>query len=102
MAIEMRLRSKLIVLSLASGLIPLLIAILYLGSSSVEVLEEQAGDYLKSRVEGFARIAEVRNANISGNLDIIREQLKKSLKKDLIEEAKNERCKSILQQSWRL
>ncbi|HPW68959.1 MAG TPA: methyl-accepting chemotaxis protein, partial [Deltaproteobacteria bacterium] len=91
MAIEMRLRSKLIVLSLASGLIPLLIAILYLGSSSVEVLEEQAGDYLKSRVEGFARIAEVRNANISGNLDIIREQLKKSLKKDLIEEAKNER-----------
>ncbi|HON38841.1 MAG TPA: methyl-accepting chemotaxis protein [Desulfomonilia bacterium] len=91
MAIEMRLRSKLIVLSLASGLIPLIIAILYLGSSSVDVLEEQAGDYLKSRVEGFARIAEIRNTSISGNLDIIREQLKKGLKKDLIDEAKNER-----------
>ena len=91
MAIEMRLRSKLVALSLASGLIPLLIAILYLGSRSVDVLEEQAGDYLKSRVEGYARIADVRNSNISGNLDIIRDQLKRSLKKDLIDEAKIER-----------
>jgi methyl-accepting chemotaxis protein len=91
MAFEMKLRGKLVALCLASGLIPLLIAILYVGNRSVAVLEEQAGDYLRSRVEGFARMADVRYASIAGNLDIIRDQLEKSLKADLIREAQKEK-----------
>ena len=91
MITKLRLRGKLMALCLASGIIPLFFSILYIGGKSVSVMEEQAGDYLKSRVEGFARIAEVRNAAIAGNLDIIREQLRKNLKIELIDEARKER-----------
>ncbi len=88
---EMKLRGKLVALSLAAGIIPLLIAILYIGNRSVSVLEEQAGDYLRSKAEGFARMAEARHAAISGTLDIIRDQMERSLKADLIKEAQKEK-----------
>jgi methyl-accepting chemotaxis protein len=91
MITRLRLRGKLMILCLASGIIPLFFSILYIGGKSISVLEEQAMDYLRSRVEGFARIAEVRNAAIAGNLDIIRDQLRKNLKLELIDEARKER-----------
>lgn len=78
-------------LSLLSGLIPLLVAIVYIGHRSVAVLEDQAQDYLKSKVDGYSRMAQVRYDSISGNLDIIRDQLTKSLKEDLIKEASKEK-----------
>ncbi len=91
MNIRLRLRGKLMALSLLAGLLPLIIAIVYIGNRSVSVLEEQVHDYLRSKVEGYARMAEVRYAAIAGNLDIIREQLTKSLKADLIKEAAKEK-----------
>ncbi len=91
MKLKLKLRGKLLTLSLLAGLLPLLFTIIYIGNRSVAVLEEQAQDYLKSKVEGFARMADVRYGAISGNLDIIRDQLTKSLKADLINEAKKEK-----------
>ncbi|MBN2297669.1 MAG: cache domain-containing protein [Deltaproteobacteria bacterium] len=91
MKIRLGLRGKLMALSLLVGLLPLIIAIVYIGNRSVAVLEEQVQDFLKSKVEGFARMAEIRYGAIAGNLDIIREQLAKSLKVDLIKEAQREK-----------
>ena len=91
MKLKFKLRGKLLTLSLLAGLLPLLFAIIYLGNRSVAVLEDQAHDYLKSKVDGFARMADVRYGAISGNLDIIKEQLTKSLKADLVKEAGKEK-----------
>ncbi len=91
MSMKVKLRGKLTALSLAAGLIPLIISILYLSHSSTVVLEDQAKDYLKSKVDGFARMAAVRYSSIEGNLDIIKEQLTKSLKADLVKEAHKEK-----------
>ncbi|HOI06543.1 MAG TPA: methyl-accepting chemotaxis protein [Deltaproteobacteria bacterium] len=55
------------------------------------VLKDQARDFLKSRAEGFVRLVDVRYASIEGNLDIIKEQLVRSLKADLIKEAAKEK-----------
>ncbi len=91
MKLNFKLRGKLVTLCLLAALLPLLFAFVYIGNRSVAVLEEQAQDYLKSKVDGFARMADVRYGAISGNLDIIKEQLTKSLKADLIKEAKKEK-----------
>ena len=91
MKLKLKLRGKLLTLSLLAGLLPLLFAIMYIGNRSVDVLEEQARDYLQSKVVGFARMADVRYGAISGNLDIIKDQLTKSLKADLIKEAQKEK-----------
>jgi len=88
---KLKLRGKLTALSLAAGLIPLIISIFYLSHSSTVVLENQAKDFLRSKVEGFARMAAVRYSSIEGNLDIIKEQLTKSLKSDLVKEAQKEK-----------
>ncbi|HHO75015.1 MAG TPA: HAMP domain-containing protein [Deltaproteobacteria bacterium] len=91
MNIRLKLRGKLMALSLLVGLLPLFIAIVYIGNRSVAVLEEQVHDFLRSKAEGYARMAEIRYTAIEGNLDIIREQLTKSLKAELIKEAQREK-----------
>lgn len=91
MKLKWKLRERLTVLTLCSGLLPLLIAIIYVGHSSSVMLEAQAINYLKAKVEVFGRIAEVRSASIEGNLDIIKEQLIRTLKNDLIREASKEK-----------
>jgi methyl-accepting chemotaxis protein len=91
MDLKLKLRGKLTALSLGAGLIPLIISILYLSHSTVQVLQSQAKDYLQSKVQGYARMVDVRYASIEGNLDIIKEQLIKSLKADLIKEAQKEK-----------
>ncbi|MGC9323703.1 MAG: methyl-accepting chemotaxis protein [Desulfomonilia bacterium] len=91
MRLKWKLRERLAVLTLAAGFIPLLMAIVYVGHRSSVLLEEQALDYLRARVEGFTRMVDVRSASIEGNLDIIKEQLKKNLKEELLREVAKER-----------
>ncbi len=91
MALKWKLRGRLMALVVCSGLIPLLVAIIYVGISTSSFMQKQALDYLKVKVESFARMAEVRSASIEGNLDIIKDQLMKSLKTDLINEASKEK-----------
>ncbi len=90
MALKWKLRERLAFLVLCAGLIPLLIAIIYVGISTSSFMQKQALAYLKVKGDAFARMAEVRSAAIEGNLDIIKEQLMKSLKNDLINEAAKE------------
>ncbi|MGO9147214.1 MAG: methyl-accepting chemotaxis protein [Desulfomonilia bacterium] len=90
MALKWKLRERLAFLVLCAGLIPLLIAIIYVGISTSNFMQKQALAYLKVKGDAFARMAEVRSAAIEGNLDIIKEQLMKSLKNDLINEAAKE------------
>jgi methyl-accepting chemotaxis protein len=91
MALKWKLRGRLTALVVCSGLIPLLVAIIYVGISTSGFMQKQALDYLKVKVEAFDRMAEVRSASIEGNLDIIKDQLTKSLKNDLINEASKEK-----------
>jgi methyl-accepting chemotaxis protein len=91
MALKWKLRERLTALVVCSGLIPLLMAIIYVGISTGSFMQKQAIDYLKVKTEAFSRMAEVRSASIEGNLDIIKEQLMKSLKSDLINEATKEK-----------
>jgi len=91
MKLKWKLRERLTALTLIAGLLPLLISIIYVGHSSSVMLEDQAAEYLKAKVDGFARMADVRYASIEGNLDIIKEQLVRALKNDLINEAAKEK-----------
>ncbi len=91
MKLKWKLRERLTALTLGAGLLPLLITIIYVGHSSSVMLEEQAVNFMKAKVDGFARMADVRCASIEGNLDIIKEQLVRSLKNDLINEAAKEK-----------
>ena len=91
MALKWKLRGRLTALVVCSGLLPLLVAIIYVGISTSSFMQKQALDYLKVKVEAFDRMAEVRSASIEGNLDIIKDQLTKSLKNDLINEASKEK-----------
>ncbi|HOM29080.1 MAG TPA: methyl-accepting chemotaxis protein, partial [Deltaproteobacteria bacterium] len=91
MAMRWKLRERLTALVLCTGLIPLIVVIVYTGIRISGHLKHQASDYLKVKVDAFARMAEVRSASIEGNLDIIKEQLMKSLKNELINEASKER-----------
>jgi len=91
MAMRWKLRERLTALILGACLIPLIVVIVYVGVSISGHLKEQAQDYLKVKVEAFVRMAEMRSASIEGNLDIIKEQLIRSLKNDLIREASKEK-----------
>jgi methyl-accepting chemotaxis protein len=91
MGLNFRLRGKLTLLGLASGLIPMLICILYLSHSSSTMLRDQAKNFLQSKASGFAHVVDARYAAIEGNLDIIKDQLLKTLKSDLLTEAKKEK-----------
>ena len=91
MKFQWKLRERLTLQSLGVGLLPLIIAIIYVGHRSSVLLENQALDYLKAKVDGFTQMVEVRSNSIEGNLDIIKEQLRKNLKKELITAASKER-----------
>ncbi|HON61085.1 MAG TPA: methyl-accepting chemotaxis protein [Deltaproteobacteria bacterium] len=91
MKLQWKLRERLTVLFLAAGLVPLLVAIIYVGSRSSTLLERQAQEYLKAKVDGFATMVQVRFESIEGNLDIIKEQLKKNLKDELVKQAAKEK-----------
>jgi len=91
MKLRWKLREKLIFMTVAAGLIPLFCATLYVGHIAKVLLEDQAMDYIEAKVNNFARTVEIRNNAIKGNLDIIRDQLTKLLKDDLIKEASRER-----------
>ena len=91
MAIRWKLRERLTALVLCVGLIPLIMVIVYTGVRISGHLKDRATDYLKVRVGTFVRMAELRSASIEGNLDIIKEQLMRSLKNELINEAAKEK-----------
>jgi methyl-accepting chemotaxis protein len=83
-----KLRGRLTVFGLCTGLLPLLLAILYVGHKSSFMLEEQSIDYLKSEVNSFARMADVRYSAIMENLNVDKI---KTLKSDLIALAAKEK-----------
>jgi methyl-accepting chemotaxis protein len=91
MKFQMKLRGRLTALALVAGLVPLFIAIIYVGHRSSDLLENQAQEYLKAKVDGFASMVEVRFDSIEGNLDIIKEQLRKNLKDELVKQAAKQR-----------
>ncbi|HOO36717.1 MAG TPA: methyl-accepting chemotaxis protein [Deltaproteobacteria bacterium] len=91
MKFQLKLRGRLTALALVAGLVPLFIAIIYVGHRSGVLLENQAQEYLKAKVDGFASMVEVRFNSIEGNLDIIKEQLRKNLKDELVKQAAKER-----------
>ncbi|MDX9762111.1 MAG: methyl-accepting chemotaxis protein [Desulfomonilia bacterium] len=90
MRLQWKLRERLTALVLMVGLVPLLVAIIYVGNRSSNLLEKQAQDYLKAKVDGFATMVQLRFDSIEGNLDIIKEQLKKNLKDELVKQASRE------------
>jgi methyl-accepting chemotaxis protein len=91
MKFQWKLRERLTALTLIAGLLPLLIAIIYVSHRSSVLLENQALDYLKAKVDGYTSMVQLRSDSIEGNLDIIKEQLKKNLKEELIKAAAKER-----------
>ena len=91
MKIQLKLRGRLTALALVAGLVPLFITIIYAGHRSGVLLENQAQEYLEAKVDGFASMVELRFESIEGNLDIIKDQLKKKLKQDLVKQAAKER-----------
>ncbi len=91
MKLQWKLRERLTALVLAAGLVPLLMGIIYVGSRSSTLLERQAKDYLAAKVDGFATMVQLRFESIEGNLDIIKDQLKKNLKDDLVKQAANQK-----------
>ena len=86
-----KLREQITALVLGVGLIPLLLTILYVGSRSTTLLEQQAREYLKAKVDGFATMVQLRFGEIEGNLEIIQEQLRRDLKDDIVKQAQQER-----------
>jgi methyl-accepting chemotaxis protein len=86
-----KLRERITALVLCVGLIPLLLTILYMGSRSSALLERQAREYLKAKVDGFATMVQLRFGEIEGNLEIIKEQLRRDLRTDIVKQAQQER-----------
>ncbi|MEN6472427.1 MAG: methyl-accepting chemotaxis protein [Syntrophaceae bacterium] len=86
-----KLREKLVVTFLGLSIIPLVIAIAFLGHQAKNFLEEQSQDYLIAKVDGFAMMVQTRYDSISGSIDIIKEQLSKQLKDDIVKQAAKEK-----------
>ena len=91
MKIQWKLQARLTLMALVIGIVPLIIANVYVGSRSTTLLQEQSNEYMKAKVEAFNQMAQTRYEAISGNLDVIREQLTKNLKQDLVKQASKER-----------
>ncbi len=91
MGIRWKLRERLTAMYIGVGIIPVILAVSYVGIVTGRIIEKQAINYMQVRVDDFAKMAEIRSAALQGNLDIIREQLEKSLKEDLIKEAAKEK-----------
>lgn len=91
MKMQWKLKERLTVFSLCVGLIPLILSIIYVGTTSSAIIKKQAIQYLQAKVEDFAKMAELRRQSIEGNLDVIKIELEKSLKADLIKDASREK-----------
>jgi methyl-accepting chemotaxis protein len=91
MIFQWKLRERLTALVLVSGLVPLLLGILYMGSRSSQLQEMQARDYLQAKVDGFASIMEIRNASITSSTDASKDQMKADLQADILKLAALER-----------
>ena len=91
MKFQWKLRERLTAMTLITGLLPLLLGIIYVGHRSGVLLENQAQEYLKAKVEGFSNMVDLRFDSIEGNLDIIKDQLKKNLKDDLVKQCAKEK-----------
>ncbi|MEA2102117.1 MAG: methyl-accepting chemotaxis protein [Thermodesulfobacteriota bacterium] len=91
MKIQWKLREKIVTLILALSLIPLVLAVAYSINKASDLLENNAREYMKAKVENFGNIANLRCDSTKGNLDIIRKQLIKNIEKELIEQAKKEK-----------
>jgi methyl-accepting chemotaxis protein len=90
MKFSWKMRERLVVVFLIGGVLPLIIAMGYVGYHAKVIMEEQSKDYLKARVNGFAQVTQERYSAISTAIDIILDQLKIKLKSDLIKSAANE------------
>jgi len=86
-----KLREKLIATFLGLSVIPLVIAIVILGHQAKNFLEDQSQDYLIAKVDGFAMMVQTRYDAIAGSIDIIKEQLSKQLKDDIVKQAAKEK-----------
>jgi methyl-accepting chemotaxis protein len=84
----LKLKGRLILFSLFTGLLPLLVTIFYVGYSSRAMLEDLSIDFLKAKIDGYAGKAEIRYKVLMENVNIA--QIK-TLKEDLIKEASKER-----------
>lgn len=91
MKLQWKLRERLTAFTLVAGLLPLLLTIIYVGHRSGVMLENQAQEYLRAKVDGFSSMVELRFDSIEGNLDIIKDQLRKNLKDELIKQAAKEK-----------
>jgi methyl-accepting chemotaxis protein len=90
MNVNWKMRERLVAVFLIGGVLPLIIAMGYVGYHSKVIIEEQSRDYLKARVDGFAQVTQERYNAISTAIDIVLDQLKIKLKSDLIKAAANE------------
>ena len=90
MKLSWKMRERLVAVFLIGGVLPLIIAMGYVGYHAKAIIEEQSKDYLKARVNGFAQVTQARYGAISGNIDMILDQLKIKLKDDLIKSGANE------------
>ena len=91
MKLAWKLREKLVVMILVLSILPLMIAIIYVGSRAKIFLEEQALEYMQAKADGFALMVQARSDAISGNIDVIKEQLAKQLKDDIVRLAAREK-----------
>jgi methyl-accepting chemotaxis protein len=90
MKLSWKMRERLVAVFLIGGVLPLIIALGYVGYHAKVIIEEQSKDYLKASVNGFAQVTQVRYGAISGNIDIVLDQLKIKLKDDIVKSAVNE------------
>ena len=91
MKFSWKLREKLVTTFLGLSIIPLVIAIAILGHQARVFLEQQSQDYLIAKVDGFAMMVNTRYDTIAGSIDIIKEQLSKQLKEDIVKQAAKEK-----------
>ena len=75
MKFSWKMRERLVAVFLIGGVLPLIIAMGYVGYHAKVIIEEQSKDYLKASVNGFAQVTQVRYGAISGNIDIVLDQL---------------------------
>jgi hypothetical protein len=90
MKFSWKMRERLVTVFLIGSVLPLIVAMGYVGYHTKVIIEEQSKDYLKARINGFAQVTQERYSAISTAIDIILDQLKIKLKSDLIKSAANE------------
>ncbi len=91
MNIRFRLKEKLVILFLVVGITPLIIVTLWGVHSAKVQIEKQAKMYLEAEARGFAKVVQIGYDSINSKIDLVREQLVKNLKQNMIKAANNER-----------